>query len=153
MKRSVAIFLSFVFVVAMAAVALRPAHSEEPAGLTLFKKNGCNECHVISALGVEKDAKKKDDAAATAETKKKRKDPPDLSGVGLEHDAKWISAYLNKEETNKDGEKHEKRFKGTEAERRTVAMWLASLKTEVKKAPPAEKKGEGEAHSDSVGGN
>ena len=153
MKRSVAIFLSFLFVVAMAAVALRPAHSEEPAGLALFKKNGCNECHVISALGVEKDAKKKDDAAATAETKKKRKDPPDLSGVGLEHDAKWISAYLNKEETNKDGEKHEKRFKGTEAERRTVAMWLASLKTEAKKAPAAEKKGEGEAQSDSVGGN
>ena len=113
--------------------------------------------HVISALGVEKEAKKKDDAAATAsETKKKKKDPPDLSGVGLEHDAKWISAYLNKEETNKDGEKHEKRFKGTEAERRSVAMWLASLKTEVKKAPAEEKKGEGgtqgEAQSDTSGG-
>jgi len=153
MKRSIAAFLSLLFVIAIAAIALRPAHGEEPAGLALFKKNGCNECHVISALGVEKEAKKKDDAAATAsETKKKKKDPPDLSGVGLEHDAKWISAYLNKEETNKDGEKHEKRFKGTEAERRTVAMWLASLKTEVKKAPAAEKKGEGEAQADSVGG-
>ena len=153
MKRSLAAFLSLLFVIAMAAIELRPAHSEEPAALALFKKNGCNECHVISALGVEKEAKKKDDTAATAsETKKKKKDPPDLSGVGLEHDAKWISAYLNKEETNKDGEKHEKRFKGTEAERRTVAMWLASLKTEVKKAPAAEKKAEGEAQADSAGG-
>lgn len=156
MKRSLAAFLSLLFVIAIAAIGLRPAHSEEPAGLALFKKNGCNECHVISALGVEKEAKKKDDkAAATAETKKKKKDPPDLSGVGLEHEAKWISAYLNKEEAI-DGEKHEKRFKGTEAERRTVAMWLASLKTEVKKAPAEEKKGEGgtqgEAQSDSVGG-
>ena len=156
MKRSVAVLLSIAFVAAMAAIALRPAHGEEPAGLALFKKNGCNECHVISALGVEKEAKKKDDAAATAsDSKKKKKDPPDLSGVGLEHDAKWISAYLNKEEAI-DGEKHEKRFKGTEAERRTVAMWLGSLKTEVKKAAPAEEKKEdgteGEKQGDSQGG-
>lgn len=156
-NRTTAICVAIAFVAAIAAFTLQRAHSEEPAGLALFKKNGCNECHVISALGVEKEAKKKDDAAAAAsESKKKKKDPPDLSGVGLEHDAKWISAYLNKEETNKDGEKHEKRFKGTEADRRTVAMWLASLKTEVKKAPAEEKKGEGgtqgEAQSDSAGG-
>src|SRR4029453_14917735 len=94
MNRTIATLASIVFVAAIAVFTLQPARGEEPAGLALFKKNGCNECHVISALGVEKEAKKKDDAAATAETKKKKKDPPDLSGVGLEHDAKWISAYL-----------------------------------------------------------
>jgi len=133
------IVLFLVIAVAVAGV-LRPARDEDARGLTIFKKSGCNECHVISALGVEKETKKKTDepAAADADSKKKKKDPPDLSGVGLEHEAKWISAYLNKEEA-KDGEKHEKRFKGSEADRRTLAMWLASLKTEVKKAPAGEK--------------
>ncbi len=135
--------------------------ADENPGLTLFKKGGCNECHSISALNVQKEAKKKADPAAqaSAEAKKettdpaasasteakKKKDPPDLSGVGLEKDAKWISAFLNKEETL-NGEKHEKRFKGTEADRRTLAMFLAGLKTKPEKAettPPAEKK-EGE---------
>jgi cytochrome c peroxidase len=140
MKPSLAAVVALTFGGAVAVATLRPAHGDEPAGLALFKKNGCNECHVISSLGVEKESKKKSDepVAAESETKKKKKEPPDLSGVGLEHEAKWISAYLNKEETL-DGEKHEKRFKGTESERRTVAMWLASLKTEVKKAPAEEK--------------
>jgi cytochrome c peroxidase len=121
--------------------------ADENPGLTLFKKGGCNECHSISALNVQKEAKKKAEGAtepaATApgtETKKK-KTPPDLSGVGLEHDAKWISAFINKEETL-NGEKHEKRFKGTEPDRRTLAMFLAGLKTKIEKseAAPTEKK-------------
>jgi len=142
MKRSLAAVVSLGFVVAVAAVTIRPALGDDAPGLVLFKKNGCNECHSISALGVQKEAKKKAAEPAATDTTaakaKKKKNPPDLSGVGLEHDAKWISAFLNKEETL-DGEKHEKRFKGTEAERRTVASWLGSLKTEVKKAPAGAK--------------
>lgn len=115
--------------------------AEDPA-LTLFKKNGCNECHSITSLGVKKEEKKAaapDTVATTADSSaKKKKKPPDLSGVGLRHDAKWISAFLNKQELL-DGEKHEKRFKGTEAERRTVAMFLAGLKTETKPAATTEK--------------
>jgi cytochrome c551/c552 len=139
-----------------AGVKTACAADENPA-VTIFKKNGCNECHSISAAGVQKEAKKKaegetpaataatDKPAATATTEtKKKKTPPDLSGVGLEHDAKWISAFINKEETL-DGEKHEKRFKGAEADRRTLAMFLASMKTKVEKkadeaTPPAGKK-------------
>jgi cytochrome c peroxidase len=124
--------------------------ADENPGLTLFKKGGCNECHSISALGVQKEAKKKaegttEPAATTSTETKKKKVPPDLSGVGLEKDAKWISAFLNKEETL-NGEKHEKRYKGTEPDRRTLAMFLAGLKTKPEKTettPPAEKK-EGE---------
>ena len=115
--------------------------ADENAGLALFKKGGCNECHSISALGVQKEAKKKaegtaEPAASTDAEGKKKKDAPDLSGAGLEHDAKWISAFLNKEETL-NGEKHEKRFKGTEADRRTMAMFLAGLKTKPKDEPAA----------------
>ena len=134
MKWTVAVVILLAFFTTI-ALTLSPARGDDPAGLVLFKKNGCNECHTIGSLGVEKEAKKQTpEAAQASESKKKKKDPPDLSGVGLEHEAKWISAYLNKEEAI-DGEKHEKRFKGSEADRRTIAMWLGSLKTEVKKAP------------------
>jgi hypothetical protein len=160
MKRLI-LTVSAVAIVAAGANQVRAA-DENPA-IAIFKKNGCNECHSISAAGVQKEAKKKAEGAATATTDakkpegaaetaapattetKKKKTPPDLSGVGLEHDAKWISAFINKEETL-DGEKHEKRFKGAEADRRTLAMFLASMKTKVEKtdktdaAPPEGKK-------------
>ena len=144
MKRPLAATIALAVVVAAALFALSPARGEDAPGLALFKKNGCNECHTITALSIEKDAKKSaEPAAADTDSKKKKKDAPDLSGVGLEREAKWISAFLNKEETI-DGEKHEKRFKGSEADRRTIAMWLGTLKTEPKKAPaetpPAEAK-------------
>src|SRR5262245_56973855 len=155
MKRIVLVICVAAFTATTAGV-VRAA--DENPGLALFKKGGCNECHSISALGVQKEAKKKAEPAAQAsgEAKKettepaanactearKKKDPPDLSGVGLETDAKWISAFLNKEETL-NGEKHEKRFKGTEADRRTLSMFLAGLKTKPEKtegAAPEEKK-------------
>lgn len=147
-------FASFIAVVFGCA----RSHADDNPGLTLFKKGGCNECHSISAIGVAKETKKKAEPAASASTEakkettepadaasteaKKKKEAPDLSGVGLEKDAKWISAFINKEETL-NGEKHEKRFKGTEADRRTLAMFLAGMKTKVDKtegAAPAEKK-------------
>lgn len=152
MKSSLAATLPLALFVLATLAATGPVRAEDPAGLTLFKKNGCNECHVISSLGIEKETKKKAaEPAATETDAKKKKDPPDLSGVGLTHEAKWISAYLNKEEAI-EGEKHEKRFKGSEADRRTVAMWLATLKTEVKKAP-ADAKPAGEAAKDAKQGS
>jgi len=141
---SVVVLVGLSAVLAVTATT-RAGAAEDAPGLALFKKSGCNECHAISSLGIEKKKPAEPAAGAAAETKKK-KDAPDLSGVGLEREAKWISAFLNKEEAI-DGEKHEKRFKGTEAERRTIAMWLATLKTETKKTDAnAEKAGaEGEA--------
>ena len=150
MKR---LILTTCFVAFTTAGAVAVHAADENPGLALFKKGGCNECHSISALNVQKEAKKKAEGAkaegatepaatAPATEAKTKKTPPDLSGVGLEHDAKWISAFLNKEETL-NGEKHEKRFKGTEPDRRTLAMFLAGLKTKPEKteaAPPTEKK-------------
>src|SRR5689334_12046069 len=111
MKRLI-LAVSALAVVAAGVNQVRAA-DEDPA-ITIFKKNGCNECHSISAVGVQKAPKKAPEGAAapatgaapatttppaTASTEtKKKKTPPDLSGVGLEHDAKWISAFINKEE-------------------------------------------------------
>ncbi len=127
------------------AVSVDRARAEDDPAVALFKKGGCDTCHSISALKIAKVEKKTGEAEAATDEKPaasgtKKKDAPDLSGVGLEHDAKWISGFINKTETTKDGEKHEKRFKGTEPDRRTLAMWLASLKHEVKK-PVAEDAG------------
>lgn len=152
MKQSIAATLALALVVVAIIATTGPVRAADTAGLALFKKSGCNECHVISSLGVEKETKKKSaEPAATESESKKKKDPPDLSGVGLTREAKWISAYLNKEEAI-DGEKHEKRFKGSESDRRTIAMWLATLKTEVKKAP-ADAKPAGDADKDAKQGS
>ena len=55
-----------------------------------------------------------------------------LSGVGLERKADWIAKFLMKTETIK-GEKHEKKFKGPEADLKLVSAWLETLKTKPEK--------------------
>jgi len=141
------VLLVVALLVLTASLMVQVARADDDPALALFKKGGCDTCHSISALKVVKVEKKAADGEAPAEEKtaatsdKKKKDAPDLSGVGLAHDAKWISGFINKTETTKDGEKHEKRYKGTEADRRTLAMWLATLKHEVKK--PAAVEGDG----------
>ena len=113
------------------AVAVHAA--DENPGLALFKKGGCNECHSISALNVQKEAKKKAEGAkaegatepaatAPGTEAKKKKEPPDLSGVGLEHDAKWISAFLNKEERSTAKSMRSV----SKARNRTAARWRCS---------------------------
>ncbi len=76
----------------------------------------------------EEEAADADDAAA----KKSDKKPPDLSGVGLERKADWMAKYLMKTEAIK-GEKHEKRFKGPEADLKLVVTWLESQKAKPEK--------------------
>jgi mono/diheme cytochrome c family protein len=93
-------------------------------GKAVFIENRCNSCHTVKAAGIEK---KK--AAEPAEAKSSsKKTPPDLSGVGLERKADWIAKFLMKEETIK-GDKHEKRFKGPEADLKLVSAWLETQKT------------------------
>jgi mono/diheme cytochrome c family protein len=107
-----------------------PSGAEERDGKTVFLENKCNTCHTVKAAGIEK----KKAGAEEASEKKSDKKPPDLSGVGLERKAEWIAKYLMKTEAIK-GEKHEKRFKGPEADLKLVASWLES-----QKAKPAAKK-------------
>ena len=116
-------------VAAMAAQG--PARAAETRdGKAVFLENKCNNCHTVKAAGIEK--KKAADAEASTTEKKSDKKPPDLSGVGLERKADWIAKFLMKTETIK-GEKHEKKFKGPEADLKLVSAWLETLKTKPEK--------------------
>jgi hypothetical protein len=77
--------------------------------------------------------KRKAAAADAAEAKdaKSDKKAPDLSGTGLERKPEWIAAYLMKTEAIK-GEKHSRKFRGSDADLKLVAGWLSTLKTKKK---------------------
>ncbi|MCM2276667.1 MAG: c-type cytochrome [Oligoflexia bacterium] len=124
------ISLSLVLAASLAAPGL--AGAEEPEGLKIFKAQHCDECHTINSLGVKLSASEKKD-----EKDKDEKEPPDLSGAGLEHDAAWMRKYLKKS-VKKEGKEHRKRFKGSKSELETITTWLETLKTKPEKS---EKKG------------
>ena len=107
-----------------------PAPTAAKDGKTLFLDNKCNTCHTIQAAGIEK---RKASSTDPAEAKEKSdKKAPDLSSVGLEHKADWIAKYLMKTEAIK-GEKHGRKFRGSEPELKTVSSWLETQKTPKKK--------------------
>ena len=115
-------------------IAAWAAHGETPAapdGKALFTgtANTCNTCHTITAAGIEK---KKAEPSAEETKEKSEKKPPDLSSVGLERKADWIGKFLMKTETIK-GDKHPRKFRGTDAELKTMATWLEAQKAPKKK--------------------
>jgi hypothetical protein len=114
------------------AIAMSSATGQGPApaadGKGLFLQYKCNSCHTIEAQQVVK----KEDKSEESDSKSKKK-PPDLSGVGKKHTGEWITKYLNKLESI-EKEKHPKKFRGTEAELKTLSTWLSTLKTDKKGA-------------------
>ena len=114
--------------------------AELPAGHQVFLKMKCNSCHTLKAAKIEKkkaEATEEEEAAATGTGTKK--EPPDLSGVGIKRDVTWIENWLARKELI-DGKKHKKRFSGTPAEMKTVAAWLATMKTKTEAEKPAAEK-------------
>lgn len=115
-------------IVAACSLLLKPtlasAQGGKPDGKTIFTDNKCQSCHTITALGVER--------KKSADDEKTEKDPPDLSGVGIERNSAWMTKYLLKKESIKD-EKHLKKFKGSEADLAVLTQWLETLKTKPKK--------------------
>lgn len=118
--------------ISMAALALCVAASpalaggepaKAPNGKPVFSKYKCNSCHTIEAQAI---VKKADPAEKAEEAGRK---PPDLSGVGVKRKAAWIEGYLVKKEMI-ETRKHMKKFRGTDAELKTLAGWLESLKDE-----------------------
>src|SRR5271157_4169207 len=81
-------------------------------GKAIFLQYKCNKCHTIESQGVERDGKPPEG-----------KQPPDLSGVGLKHDADWLHKWLSKE-VEQNGKKHIKKFTGTDDEFTTLTHWL-----------------------------
>lgn len=119
MKLTSKLALAGVAAALMFALPATPASAAD--GKELIKEQKCITCHSVKNLGIEK-------------TKKSR--GPDLSGVGLEHDAAWITKWLLKEQDKKSAYgdkqvKHKKKWKGSEADLKTVAEFLAAQKTKV----------------------
>ena len=92
-----------------------------PDGKKIFVENKCSSCHSIESVGIKK--KTKDNESTELK-------PPDLSSVGSERKADWITKYLQKK---LDGEKHPKKFKGSDEELTTLAKWLETLEADTTK--------------------
>ena len=110
----------------LALTALTPAKSRADAAL--FTAQKCNNCHSITAAGVEV---KKDPAEEADEEESK---PVDLSHVGSFHDTAFLQQYLMKEtnhtphDGNSSEKKHKLKFKGSDDELKKLVEWLAGLK-------------------------
>ena len=89
-------------------------------GKAVFLAQKCDACHSMGSLAIVQ--------------KLKGSKAPDLSNVGSARDAAWIEKWLNKE-IELHGKKHMKTFSGTDAERTTVAQWLATQKDAKYPAP------------------
>lgn len=117
---------------ALICAAAAPAKAEDAAGLKLFKQGKCAQCHSIDALKITK-VKSDEDEDAVLDENGKKIDPPDLSGVGKDHDAAWFAKWLKKE-VEVDGHKHKKKYKGTEDDLKVISEWIATdLKFDVPK--------------------
>jgi mono/diheme cytochrome c family protein len=103
-----------------AALALPPPAAKD--GKAIFLGEKCQECHAMSALGIKKEV-----GPDTEDV-----DAPDLSAVGLKRTPEWIGKWLNKQETI-DGKKHDKKFKGSAEDVKTISEWLATQKASKKK--------------------
>jgi mono/diheme cytochrome c family protein len=118
---------------ALICATAAPAKAEDAAGLKLFKQGKCVQCHSIDALKITKVKSDGDDDDAVLDENGKKIDPPDLSGVGKDHDAAWFAKWLKKE-VEVDGHKHKKKYKGSEDDLKVITEWIASdLKFDVPK--------------------
>lgn len=113
LMRSV-LFLALLATVGLLLASMVTAAAAAPAdGKAVFLDNKCNMCHSVDSQGIEK--------------KLKSGKGKDLSNVGAERDAAWLQKWIKKE-IDLDGKKHEKAFKGTDAELDALVKWLAGLK-------------------------
>ena len=125
MKRWVIALSGIVVVVALGALAAAGTEEKDPAGKTLFLKYKCQNCHSVTAVGIERKASADAEESGATASKKKI---VDLSSTGLDVKADWLPKYLKKLDTTKEGKKHVSTFKGTDEELTTLSAWLMELK-------------------------
>jgi mono/diheme cytochrome c family protein len=109
--------LAFVCLVVMTAAA---AEEAMPAGQEVFLDVKCNMCHAVSTAGVE------------AKTTSEKMRGPDLVGLAEDDtlgDAGALAEYI-KQESEIDGAKHKKGFKGTDEELQALIDWLLEQKAD-----------------------
>ncbi len=83
-------------------------------GKAIFESNKCNKCHSIDSEKISK----------TGDEKKS----PDLSGVGKDHNADWMTKFVRKEE-KLNNKKHKTSYKGSDDDLKVLSTWLATLKS------------------------
>ncbi len=77
----------------------------------------CAECHGVKSAKITPTTKKDSDKGA------------DLGGIGEKYQANWIKRYV-KEEVDRDGKSHKKKFKGSDEELQVLVDWLLEQKAE-----------------------
>jgi mono/diheme cytochrome c family protein len=125
---------SLLLAFALGATSASAQAAKESKGQKIFMKSHCISCHSVKAVGIEKKTVEGDEAAA--EVAKSAHKPPDLSDIGLQHDQAWFAKWLTKKE-NVDGRMHKIKFRGTDAELKTLTTWIASLKMDESGKPKA----------------
>lgn len=134
MKRFVLQFVAVVVGVFLFAAGARAEEAKAPKGQDIFLKYRCNSCHTVKAAKIEKRKVEGEEEEGAAEaTTAKKKEPPDLSDVGLKQKPEWMEGWIMRKELL-DGKKHMKRYRGTDAELKDLVAWLSTLKTEDKAA-------------------
>ncbi|GBC83855.1 hypothetical protein HRbin11_00273 [bacterium HR11] len=120
MRMSSWLWMLWAALLVVGLVGVATAQEKAASGKELFTKYKCTMCHSIKAEGIE--------AKRAAEGGEAEAKVTDLSDVGSKvESAQWIQDWLLKK-VEKDGKKHKVLFKGTEAELKTLAEWLFSLK-------------------------
>jgi cytochrome c5 len=89
------------------------AAAAAPDGKAVFASQKCSMCHSVQSAGIER----------TMKSSKAK----DLSTIGSERDAAWLTKWLKKEEKI-DGKPHQKAFTGSDAELSALVSWLGTLK-------------------------
>jgi mono/diheme cytochrome c family protein len=95
--------------------------AKDPDGKTIFLAQKCQTCHSINSQDIKRLIEPKAGAVV----------PADLSNEGAKHNSDWISKWLMKE-AELDGQKHIKKFKGSDDELKTLSYWIGLLKTKTK---------------------
>jgi mono/diheme cytochrome c family protein len=88
----------------------------DDAAQKAFEANKCSNCHSIDAAGIKR------------KIQSEKTKGPDLSKIGAERDAAWITKWVMRQEKAKDGTTHKTEYKGTPEDLKTIATWLATLK-------------------------
>jgi cbb3-type cytochrome oxidase cytochrome c subunit len=125
------------------AAAYSQDGSVQEKGIAIFVEKRCYTCHTVKAESAQVEAAKEAFAKSKGvELKESEEDKDeskggDLSNVGADRDAKWLTDFIkNPKDYFKDTpdckklakKKDRKKFKGTDAEFQDLLAWLETLK-------------------------
>jgi len=135
--------LVFLFLLTAAGYAHAQESNVEQKGIAIFVEKRCYTCHTVKAEAAQIDAAKAAFAKSKGVELKEEEDEKegakggDLSNIGADKDAKWLTDFIkNPKDYFKDTpeckklakQKERKKFKGTDAEFQDLIAWLETLK-------------------------